>query len=341
MKVAVATDHLTVRTEEWPEPVPGPGELRVRIRVCGACTSDVLSWYVKKKAPVVLGHEPVAEVLEPGDGVDGFRPGQRLFVHHHAPCGSCRFCRREQYILCPTWRKQALSPGGFAEEAIVRSQAVRMDTLTLPDEVSDEAAALIEPFACSIHAFRQAGIRPDDRVILIGMGGMGFLNAYAARAYGVKEIAVTDLMPERLEMARDHGFGSVIDGNTPDAAEALREASGGEGGDIVIVGPGYLPAMELGMKVVAPGGTVVLFTPSAPEDVLGISPHHLYFNDITVTTSYSCDPNDTKESLRMIAGGALPVDRLITHRFPLDRVEDALKILSAGGRVLKVLVDVS
>lgn len=338
MKVAVSHDHLNVRVEERDVPEPGAGEMRVRIKLCGVCTSDTLGWYVKQKAPVVLGHEPVAVVDKPGEGVTSFQSGQRVFVHHHAPCGTCRFCLREKYVLCPTWRKQALVPGGFSEQALVRPQSVEQDSFLLPEDMPDEAAVFIEPLACSVHAFRAARMRPDDRVAIIGMGVMGFINAYTARAMGVREIAVADLMPERLKMAEEHELGEVVDGNRSDADQALRDALGGQGGDVVIVGPGNLPAMELGMAATAPGGTLVLFTPGPAEETLAINPFRMYFKDITVTTSYSCDPVDTRKALELIRGGHLPHERLITHRFTLEGTEEALKTLAAGGKALKVLI---
>src|SRR5271156_6192876 len=115
MQVARLYDFGDIRVEQDPRPAPGPDEILVRARACGICSGDIMPWYIRRKAPLVLGHEPVGVIEQAGAAVRDFRPGERVFVHHHAPCFSCAPCRRGEYVQCATWRASKITPGGMAE----------------------------------------------------------------------------------------------------------------------------------------------------------------------------------------------------------------------------------
>ncbi|HET8678518.1 MAG TPA: alcohol dehydrogenase catalytic domain-containing protein, partial [bacterium] len=155
-----------LRLEETPLPAPRAGEMLLRIRACGLCPGEVMDWYMARKAPVPLGHEPVGEVIEAGPGVT-FRPGERVFVHHHAPCLVCRACRRGDHVHCATWGPRRLIPGGLATFAVAFAPAPATDTLRVPPGLSDETATFIEPLACVVKSVRRARIRPGDRVLVV------------------------------------------------------------------------------------------------------------------------------------------------------------------------------
>ncbi|MBX6378779.1 MAG: alcohol dehydrogenase catalytic domain-containing protein, partial [Clostridia bacterium] len=157
------------------------------MRACGLCSSDVLGWYVARKAPLVLGHEPAGVVAAVGKAVRGFRPGDRVFVHHHAPCFRCRTCRRGAYVHCPAWRRSRLDPGGMAEYFRVPGHNLA-DTLLLPDGLSFADGALVEPVACCVKALRRARLRPGDTVLVVGLGFMGQVLARLARAFGAGRV---------------------------------------------------------------------------------------------------------------------------------------------------------
>src|SRR5574341_1308850 len=139
-----------LRIEEHTLPAPGPGELLVRVVACGWCASETMSWYMARKAPGALGHEPVVEVVATGDGVEAYTPGDRLFVHHHAPDFTCRACRRGDYVHCTTWRSTRLNPGGLSEYALVPAHVVRGDVHRLPPGMDDDVATFVEPLACVV-----------------------------------------------------------------------------------------------------------------------------------------------------------------------------------------------
>ena len=324
-----------LRLEEVPLPPLGRGEMLVRITACGLCPGEVMDWYMARKAPVPLGHEPVGEVVEVTDGV-AFRPGERVFVHHHAPCLTCRFCRRGDFVHCATWRPRRLLPGGLATYAIVQAPAVASDVVRLPEGLSDDAATFIEPLACVVKSVRRARVREGDRVAVIGLGVMGMLHLLVLRASPTPgQLLAADRVPERL--ARGVGLADiVIDTSRAPLPEAVARATNG-GADVVIVGPGTVEALEAGRMTVAPGGTLVVFTPTPPDVVWPIRMHEVFFNETTIVPSYSAGPNDTREAVRLLAGG-LPVEPLITHRLPLADTREGYDLVRAAGPALKIVV---
>jgi L-iditol 2-dehydrogenase len=322
-----------LRLEEVPLPPLERGEMLIRIRACGLCPSEVMDWYMARKAPVPLGHEPVGEVVEAADGV-AFRPGDRVFVHHHAPCLTCRFCARGDFVHCAVWRPRRLLPGGLATYGIAQAPAVASDVMRVPEALSDDAAVFVEPLACVVKSVRRARVREGDRVLVIGLGVMGLLHLLVLRAVAAPgALLAADRVPERL--ARGAGVAdAVIDTSRATLAEGVADAGGA---DVVIVGPGSVEALEAGRRAVAPGGTLVVFTPTRPDEVWPLRVDEVFFNETTLVPSYSAGPNDTREALRLLTGG-LPVESLITHRLPLEDAAEGYALVRAAGPALKVVV---
>jgi L-iditol 2-dehydrogenase len=314
---------------------PGPGEVIIRVTACGLCPGEVMDWYVAQKAPVPLGHEPVGEVVAAGAGAR-LHVGDRVFVHHHAPCMGCRACRRGDHVQCAVWRPRRLIPGGLATHALVQAESVRHDTLALPPTMSDEVATFIEPLACVVKSLRRARVRPEDRVLVIGAGVMGLLHLQVLRVTGIAATTLAaDLRADRVSFARAYAD-AAIDVSVTSLPDAVRAATDGDGADVVIVGPGSLDALDAGLASVAPAGTLLVFTPLPPEQPWGLNVNDIFFREVSVIPSYSAGPDDTREALRLLSEG-LPVADLITHRLPLERAAEGYDLLRTG-RALKVVV---
>jgi len=338
MKVARLYDYLDVRIEEEPVPRPGPGEALVRTRACGICSGDVVPWYIRKKAPLVFGHEPVGEIVEVGAGVTHVTPGTRVFVHHHAPCLTCRACRRGEFVQCPTWRATQIIPGGMAEYFLVPETNLAGDTLTLPQTVSDEDGALVEPTACVVKSLTRAGQVADASVLIIGLGVMGQLHVVLARHLGARQVVGADLVATRCAHARALGADVVIDASSGDLAAQVADVTAGEGVEIVIVGPATTEALELGLRCVARGGTVVQFMGTPPEARLQLSTNDFYFREIRLVPSYSCGPTETRAALRYIEEGVVSARQVVTHRFPLAAAREAYRVAAEDRSAIKTLV---
>ena len=339
MQVARAYSIQDVRLEEAAVPAPGPGDALLRVEACGLCTSDCLDWYVAKKAPIVLGHEPAGTLVAVGRDVRGFAEGQRVFTHHHVPCGTCPDCLRGADTSCLLFKETALDPGGFAHYLRIPAANLTRDTLALPDAMDWETATWIEPLACSLRVFAKA--RPLARgatVLVIGLGSMGLLNAMAARVKGAGRLIGSDPVAVRREMALKLAFDAVVDPGQGDLAGQVRAANEGALADLVIVGPGYGPAIQQGLTLAAPGGSVVLFSPSPPGLEVAFSPHALYFSEVCVTSSYSCGPRETREALALLNERALDPSSLVTLRVGLAGVAEAIRRTVAKGADLKAVV---
>lgn len=339
MKVARLYDAHDIRFEDEPIPQVGAGEALVKTRACGICSGDVMGWYMRRKAPLVFGHEPAGEIVGVGDGVDDFAPGDRVFVHHHAPCFTCRACERGEFVQCATWRATKIVPGGMAEYFVVPKPNLSGDTLRLPPGMSYADGSLIEPTACVVKSLRRSGLRSGDSVFVIGLGIMGQLHVALAKAAGARSVVGTDFVAYRRDRARALGADVAIDPNTTDVESALRDYTRGELSEVVIVGPGSIEAMRLGLRCAAKGGSVVLFTASKPDDLLTFAPNDVYFTEVRLIPSYSCGPDDTREALRLIDAGVVSAEKFITHRFPFERLHDAYRTAAEARDSLKTIIE--
>jgi L-iditol 2-dehydrogenase len=337
MKVAKYYSRQDIRVEEAPLPRIGPGEILVQVKACGLCGSDLMEWYTKEKAPTVLGHEPAGVVAEVGEGVTDFRAGDRVFAHHHVPCFTCHDCLRGYYTLCETFKATHLDPGGFAEYVRVPALNVERDVLKIPPDMSFDQATMIEPVATCIRGAERANIQTGDTVVVIGAGVTGLIHMQLARCLGAGTVVITDFSDFRLDAARRLGADFTVNARE-DVLTALEELNQGRRADVVIVTAGSIQAMEEGMALAGGGATVLLFAPSPPGVTLPVSPHHLLFSEITVTASYSCSPAETRQALKLIHSGRIRVEEMITHRFDLAGVGEAIRLAAEAGESQKIVI---
>ena len=337
MKALVYHGRDDLRVEEVEEPQPGPGELLVEMKACGICGSDLMDWYIEPRAPLVLGHEPSGVVLEVGEGVEKFKPGDRVFVHHHVSCMSCHYCTHGSYTLCPMFRKTHIRPGGMAERFVAQRENVMYDTLKIPDDVSFEEATLIEPMACCIRALRKIHIEPGDSAAIIGSGPSGVFHIQLLRILGAGFIAACDLSDYRVEAALKFGADLAVNARDVRFDSVVRDATGGRGADLVVVTAPSPEAFKTGLRCVRRGGTVLLFAPSEPKAVVEVSLARLFFNEIFIIPSYSASHVETRMALELISRGRVKAREMITHTYPLERAPEAFET-ARGAECLKVVV---
>lgn len=337
MKVLKAVDYLKFKVEDWEKPALLPDTAIARLLLFGVCTTDILKWYVKEKVPAVLGHEVVGEIVEIDKKLKNFRIGDRVFYHHHSPCGFCENCLKKNFTLCEEWKKNSLYPGAMAEFVRIGRYSILNDTLKIPKNLKDEEAIFIEPFACSIRAAKKGNASPGKKFLQIGLGLNGLLNCLAYKAYGVEKILGIDLDPIRVKLAEKLEVCEAVLADKKNLKAKIKGFFKNQP-DIVLVGPHSKEAIKFGLEILGEGGTLILYTPSEPELKIQFSPKDLYFKDQTITCSYSCDPFDTRDSLKIILSKFYPFENLITHRFKLIEAEKAFKLLSKGGNVLKVVL---
>jgi L-iditol 2-dehydrogenase len=320
MKVARSFGAEDVRIEEVDDPAPGPGEVVCDVLACGVCASDVIDWYVAAKLPAVLGHEPTGVVRAVGDDVENVAIGDRVAIHHHTPCGECRRCRRGHETMCDRFRATRLDPGGFAERVRLGPELVD-ELLVLPDGLDPVSATMIEPLACVIRAQERVGLRAGDTLLVVGAGVNGLLSIAAAHARGVEAVWVREPRPDRLALALQWGA----------------EHHGNELVDVAIVCTPKPDAIAAAAEAVAPGGTLCLYAPPAPDAPPRLDGTTLFLRELTITASYSAGPGDMRTSLDLIASGRIDPGPLISHRLPLSQTARALD-LQRRGEALKAVV---
>jgi L-iditol 2-dehydrogenase len=338
MKVARLYNFHDIRIEEEPVPETGLYDAVIKTKACGICSGDVMPWYIEKKAPLVLGHEPSGEIVAVGKEVTSFKPSDRVFVHHHAPCFTCRHCKKGNYVHCETWKSSKIIPGGISEYILIPQTNLENDTLHIPDTLSYEDGTLIEPTACIVKALKRADVRRGDTVLIIGLGAMGQINILLAKKYGAEKVIGADMVPFRLKKAREFGADEVIDVSEHNLVDLLRESTRGAMADLVIVGPNNVEAMKQGISAAGAGGRVLFFTPAKPGEQMTIEPNELYFKDINIITSYSCGPTDTADALELIEGGTVRALKLVTHRFPIEKTAEAFRLTAEAKDSLKSVI---
>jgi len=460
MKVARLYSFNDIRIEDIPLPEVGPGDALLKTRASGICSGDVMPWYIEKKAPLVLGHEPAGEIVELGSSLvtrhPTFSVGDRVFTHHHAPCLTCRHCRRGDHVQCETWKNTKIIPGGISEYILIPEINLKNDTLKLPENVSFEDGTLVEPTACVLKGLKRAGFKfknsspkgtphprieygagsnplpqgergqsevfplqeerglldsfaPEEErknsdlffpargesynptrpplnlrggkeglsldgkpllhfpsldgnashtspslegrgvgegdvflsgstVLVIGLGVMGQLHVLVAKRLGAERVIGADKVQYRLQKAKEFGADDIIDISKENLVSSLKKITNGEMADLVIVGPNSVEAMQEGLSAAGAGGTVFFFTPAKPGEKLLIDPNDLYFKDINIVTSYSCGPVETREALMLIEEGVVSAEKLVTHRFPIEKTAEAFRLTAEARDSLKVVI---
>jgi L-iditol 2-dehydrogenase len=340
MRVAVYHHNKDVRIEDRPRPDPNPGEILVETKACGVCVADTMEWYLLPRAPLVLGHEPTGVIAALGSGVEGFEIGDRVAVHHHVPCLICNHCRRGNFTMCPTFKSTHIHPGGFADYFTASAIHVKRDVLKLPDAMSFQVGTLVEPLACVIHAIHQADIKAGDKVVLIGTGSMGLMYIQALKYWGVRDLIVYELLEWRKQKAIEFGAPHVFEPGNDQIVELekVKETFGGEAADKVIIAAKDLSAMSLGLSLVEKGGTILFFATPHPDETLEIHPSEIFFNELTIKSSYSADHNDTRVALDLLSRGDVDGNRIITNIYPLEQLSDAIQQTASRDESLKCVI---
>jgi L-iditol 2-dehydrogenase len=345
MRVARFYAPGDIRLEDAPEPRPGPGDLKLRVRNCSTCGTDVkISRYGHPHIvpPRVLGHEIAGEVVEAGAEVAGWRPGDRVQVIAAIPCGRCRQCLRGQMTVCPNQESIGYHyDGGFAEYMVVPAKVLRVNGVNrIPEGVSFAEASVTEPLACVLNGQELARVGEGDDVLIIGSGPIGCLHARLARSRGAGRVLLADLNRARLDQAA-----ALV---APDAAICTAEVdlvdevgkqTEGEGASVVIVAAAAGAVQELAPQLAARQGRISFFG-GLPKDnpMVTLDSNAIHYRELTIVGANGSSPAHNARALAAIASGAVPVADLITHRLPLESVLEAIEIV-ARGEAIKVTIE--
>jgi L-iditol 2-dehydrogenase len=345
MKVARFYAPGDLRIEDAPEPSPGPDELKLRVANCSTCGTDLKIYrhgHHHIDPPRVIGHEIAGEVVEVGPNVTGWAPGDRVQVIAAIPCGECPDCLRGWRTICPNQLSMGYHfEGGFAEYMIVPHRVLRVDGVTrIPEGVGYAEASLAEPLACVLNGQELAGVGTGDTVVVVGSGPIGCLHVRLARAKGAEAVYLVELNKSRLEMAAALVKpDAVICGADVDPVKEVLRLTGGRGADVVITAAAAGKAQEDALRMVARRGRISFFG-GLPKDnpIIACDSNLVHYRELTIVGANGSSPDHNKRALELIASGSVPVEDLITHRLPLDRVPEAIQVV-ASGEAIKVTIE--
>lgn len=319
MTASVLSGDHALKVEQVPLPPVASDEVLIKIAAVGVCGSDTHYYRHGRigkfvvEGPLILGHECSGTIVAVGSDVPESRIGERVAIEPQRNCRRCRECRAGRYNMCPNMEFYATPPidGAFAEYAAIRTEFAH----TVPDTLTDEAAALLEPLSVAITTMRKAGIVPGSSILIAGAGPIGIICAQAAKAFGASEIIVTDLVAERRERALTYGATRVIDPREVDIANAGLDVNA------FVDASGAPRAVSDGIKAVRPVGTAVLVGLGASEMTLPVE--HIQTLEITVTGIFRY--TDTwPAAIHLVASGQVDLDSLVTGKFDLDHADAAL-----------------
>ncbi|GGF98891.1 NAD(P)-dependent alcohol dehydrogenase [Paenibacillus abyssi] len=327
MRAAVMPQPFDIVIEERNVPEASGDEVLVKIMAVGICGSDIhyyehgrIGPYVVEK-PIILGHECAGIVAAVGDKVTRFKVGDRVAVEPGITCGRCDHCKSGRYNLCADVQFLATPP---VDGAFVQYIKHREDFLfPIPDGMSFETAALIEPFSVGIHAAKRAGIKPGETVAIIGMGPVGLMAVVAAKAFGAGKIIVSDMEPVRLKAAIKLGAHHALDASKQDAAEVIKDLTGGKGADVAFETAGHPHALKTALRSLCRGGRLSIVG-LPPQEEIPVNVPSIADNEIDIYGVFRY-ANTYAQGITFISSGIADTDIMITDRYPLEQTKEAME----------------
>ena len=354
MRAAVYRGESLVSVDEVGTPAIGPGEILIRVEACGVCHTDLKKIeYNLLPPPRIFGHETAGVVAQVGARVTKFQPGDRVIVFHHIPCGACFYCERKLYAQCPVYKKVGVTAGfepaggGFSQYVRVMDWIVERGIEKIPAGVSFDVAAFVEPVNTCVKAVEQFDPRPGDVVLVQGQGPIGLIFTMILKLKGCT-IITTDTIPLRLELSRKCGAAHALNPSrdaprTDDVSATIKDLTSGRGVDMVFVATNVKGLVEEAVRCSRPGAKIMLFAQTSDKERIELSGASICVGERQLCGSYSASVDLQKESADLVFSGKLPVDLLISHRVPLDKIDFAFRLATHPGEFpdenpLKIIV---
>lgn len=345
MRAGVYRGNGRVVVESVPIPEIGVGEVLFRVAACGICGTDIKKIHHGFIAPPqILGHELAGTVVKVGRGVSKFKPGDRIVSFHHIPCGACFYCDKKLFSQCAGYKKTGLTAGfdpnggGFAEYVRAMPWIVERGMIALPPDVTFEEATFVEPVNTCLKAVRKARVASGETMLVVGQGPIGMLLMLLARNEGAT-VYTSDPMAGRRAASVRFGAAEAFDPGASDLATEIRKRTHGRGADAVLLAAPNPALVPEALAVARPGGRVLLFAHNDPVLRLEFPAAAVGVEEKEILGSYSASVDDQEESAELVFRHRLPVREMISHRFPLERIADALELAAHPKRdTLKVVI---
>ena len=345
MRAGVYREQSVVRVEEVPVPEVGPNEVLIKVAACGICGTDIKKIFQRYvEPPQILGHELAGTVVATGSGVTKFTPGDRVMSFHHIPCEKCFYCERRLFSQCKQYKTTGLTAGftpnggGFAEYVKAMPWVADRGIIKLPDNVSFEEATFLEPINTILKAVQKARITKGETVLVAGCGPIGLQLLMVTNLMGVR-IYSSDPMPERRTKSLALGAIDSFDPSNGKLVAEVKTRTEGRGADAVLVAVAHSSVAEEAIAAARPGGRVLLFAANDPVTRIGFPASAVGIDEKEILGSYSAAVDIQEEAAALVLQKKLPVMEIVTHRFPLARIQEGLELAAnPTPESLKVLI---
>jgi L-iditol 2-dehydrogenase len=312
-----------LRLEQVADPTPDKGEVVIEVGAATTCGTDLKVWrrggHAKMlKVPTLFGHEAAGRIVALGAKVSGWQIGNRVVANNSAPCMSCFFCQRQEYSLCPnlTWNN-----GTFAQYLKIPAQIVQHNLLAIPDDLSDNTAAMTEPLACVLHGIARSNVQPNSRVVVLGDGAIGLMFV-AALATQSEQIFLFGGNEQRLQIGEKLGaFRTFNYHQISDLPAVVKDLTDGWGADVVIEATGVPTAWESAIALGRPGATINLFGGCPKNTTISVNTEQLHYNELMLKGVFHNTPTYVREALSLLASRTIPFELLLSDRRPLQDLE--------------------
>lgn len=342
MKALVFQGPRNFEVKEVPIPQCGEAEMLVRVRFAGVCGTDNRIYQGTKviAAPRITGHEFSGTIEQLGSSVKGYQLGQRVSVYPMIHCGHCYCCQNGKSNICANRTTIGYEiDGGFAQYVKIPKEAIECgNVVPIPDNVSDEIAAISEPITAAYHGIQQAGLLDGDTFVIIGAGPIGLFHTQLSKSVDLAKRIVIEPIPEKRQMALDMGADLVIDPTVQDAKAIILEQTDGRGADSVIVDVGVTSVLEQSLDYVKKGGRVVIFAGMPVGSKITIDPNTVHYKEIVLTGSSSSSAVNQAEVFRLLSSGKVDTKGMISGCFPLEEWRTAFE-MKANYVGVKTIID--
>lgn len=327
-----------VRLQTVPVPQIGKSEVLIRVRACGICGTDLNMFtgdFKVRRVPLIPGHEFSGEIAAVGEQVVELEVGDRVTADINLTCGTCYWCRRSENLLCPHLQQIGIDlPGAFAEYVKVPASHV----YRLPDSLSFEQGASIEPLACAIHAQSRVNIPVGASVAVLGGGSMGIIHSQLARLAGAYPVILVGRTPSKLERAKRAGIEYLINARDADPVEAVRNLTEGRGADVVIEAAGTIETYKQAFRMVRRGGTVVAYGIPPQDATLALRPFDFFMQEWKVIGAFVSHPTAWAKAITLLKSGGIKPDTVFSLRVPLEEMLDAVSEARQNREIMKIFV---
>ena len=340
MKTASVKEPSIISIDEIEKPTLNPGDVLVQMHACGICGSDLEKVFGQYGQPSMrLGHEPAGVVVDVGSAVTEFKKGDRVFTHHHVPCYNCHMCDHGNETMCKKYYETNLSPCGLSEEYVVPEWNVAHGgVLKIPDSMTFEEAAMIEPLACCVRSWTKYSFQEGDSTAIFGVGPTGMMHVMMAHVKKFSKIFCLDVNDFRLNFAKKFNITESILSTDESRKQKILQHTDGMGVDVAIVATSSLKALEDAIDVVRKGGAVMMFGVPSKGATIDMDMSKIYSKEITLVTSYAASDIDTKNALDLITSGQIDVKQLITHTYPILDSQKAFEHAKSGENAMKIVI---